>query len=251
MYRYLLTGTALATLAVPLAAQTLIEDKRTQPIRTSQLKGGAGDAVKVTDKGSIELTAGSAITVDGDHDTTNAGKIVVTNADGASGIEVVGDRQADIVNSGTITIDETYTAEDIDNDKDLDGPFAVGRDRVAIRVRGNLVGDIRHTGTITVEGNESAGISVAGLLDGDFVHDGKTSVLGDDSVGVEVGDVTGNVRLAGTISAAGEGSSAAHLGGDIDGALVVQGSIAATGYRQGHLLRGPAQGCRQGRSGRG
>ena len=231
MYRYLLAGTALATLAVPLAAQTLIEDKRTQPIRTSQLKGGAGDAVKVTDKGSIELTAGSAIAVDGDHDTTNAGKIVVTNADGASGIEVVGDRQADIVNSGTITIDETYTAEDIDNDKDFDGPFAVGRDRVAIRVRGNLVGDIRHSGTITVEGNESAGISVAGLLDGDFVHDGKTSVLGDESVGVEVGDVTSNVRLAGTISAAGEGSSAAHLGGDIDGALVVQGTIAATGYR--------------------
>ncbi len=127
--------------------------------------------------------------------------------------------------------DATSAAEDIDNDKDLDGPFAVGRDRVAIRVRGNLVGDIRHTGTITVEGNESAGISVAGLLDGDFVHDGKTSVLGDDSVGVEVGDVTGNVRLAGTISAAGEGSSAAHLGGDIDGALVVQGSIATTGYR--------------------
>ncbi|MBX7481942.1 autotransporter outer membrane beta-barrel domain-containing protein [Qipengyuania qiaonensis] len=231
MYRYLLAGTALATLAVPLAAQTLVEDRRTQPIRTSGLKGGAGDAVKVTDKGSIELTAGSAITVDSDHDTVNDGKIAVTNANGASGIEVVGDRQADIVNSGTITIDETYIPEDFDNDEDLDGPFAVGRDRAAIRVRGNLVGDIRHTGTIAVEGDDSAGISVAGLLDGDLVHDGKTSVVGDNSVGVEVGDVTGNVRLAGSITAVGEGSSAAHLGGDIDGALVIQGNIAATGYR--------------------
>ena len=231
MHRYLLAGTALAALATPLAAQTLVEDKRTQPIRTSELNGGAGDAVKVTDKGSIELTAGSAITVDGNHDAINDGKIVVTNADGASGIEVVGDRQADIVNSGTITIDETYTPEDIDNDKDLDGPFAVGRDRAAIRVRGNLVGDIRHTGTITVEGNDSAGISVAGRLDGDLVHDGKTSVVGDDSVGLEVGDVTGNVRLAGTVTAVGEGSVGAHLGGDIDGALVVQGTIASTGYR--------------------
>lgn len=231
MYRYLLAGTALATLAVPLAAQTLVEDERTQPIRTSQLKGGTGDAVKVTDKGSIELTAGSAITVDSDHDTVNDGKIVVTNADGVSGIEVVGDRQADIVNSGTITIDETYTPEDIDNDKDPDGPFAVGRDRAAIRVSGNLVGDIRHTGTITVEGNDSAGISVAGLLDGDLVHDGKTSVVGDNSVGVEAGDVTGDVRLAGSITAVGAGSSAAHLGGAIDGALVVQGTIASTGYR--------------------
>lgn len=231
MHRYLLAGTALATLAAPLAAQTLVEDKRTQPIRTSELNDGAGDAVKVTDEGSIELTSGSAITVDSDHNATNDGEIVVTNADGASGIEVVGDRQADIVNSGTITIDETYAPSDIDNDKDLDGPFAVGRDRAAIRVRGSLTGDIRHAGTIAVEGNESAGISVAGQLDGDLEHNGKTSVIGDDSVGVEVDDVTGDVRLAGTITAVGEGSEGAHLGGDIGGALVVQGDISATGYR--------------------
>ena len=231
MHRYLLAGSALATLAVPLAAQTLVEDKRTQPIRTSELNGGAGDSVKVTDKGSIELTTGSAITVDSDNDASNEGKIVVTNADGASGIEVVGDRQADIVNSGTITIDETYAPSDIDNDKDLDGPFAVGSDRAAIRVRESLTGDIRHSGTITVEGNESAGISVAGELDGDLIHNGKTSVVGNGSVGVEAGDVTGDVRLAGTITAVGEGSEGAHLGGDIDGALVVQGDISATGYR--------------------
>ena len=231
MHRYLLAGTALATLAVPLAAQTLVEDERTQPIVTSELNDGAGDSVKVTDEGSIELTGGSAITVDSDHDATNEGKLVVTNADGASGIEVVGDRQADIVNSGTITIDETYAPEDIDNDKDLDGPFAVGRDRAGIRVRGNVTGDVRHTGTITVEGNESAGISVAGQIEGDLEHNGKTSVVGDDSVGLEVGDVTGDVRLAGTITAAGEGSKGAHLGGDIGGALVVQGDISSTGYR--------------------
>ena len=231
MHRYLLAGTALATLAAPLAAQTLVEWKRTQPIRTSQLNDGTGDAVKVTDTGSIELTAGSAIIVDSDHDAVNEGKIVVANANGASGMEVVGDRQADIVNAGTITIDETYTPEDIDKDKDLDGPFAVGRDRAAIRVRGNLTGDIRHTGTITVEGNESAGILATGLLDGDFVHDGETSVVGDDSVGVGLDDVTGNIRLAGKITAVGAGSQGAHLGGDIDGALVVQGDISATGYR--------------------
>ncbi|MBX7489845.1 autotransporter outer membrane beta-barrel domain-containing protein [Qipengyuania sp. GH25] len=231
MYRYLLAGTALATLAVPLAAQTLVEDKRTNPIRTSQLNGGTGGGIKVTDKGSIELTSGSAIIVDTSDDVLNAGKIVVTNADGASGIEVIGDRIADITNSGTITIDETYTATDLDNDKDLDGPFAVGMDRAAIRVREGLGGDIKHTGTINVEGDRSAGISVTGLLDGDLTHDGKTNVIGDDSVGVEAGDVTGNVRLAGTISVVGEGAVGARLGGDIDGAMVVQGDIISTGYR--------------------
>ncbi|GAB5351796.1 autotransporter outer membrane beta-barrel domain-containing protein [Qipengyuania sp. 483] len=231
MYRTLLAGSALVALATPLAAQTVVEAKRTQPIRTSELKNGAGDSVKVTKDGSIELTSGSAITVDSDHTATNEGKLIVSNADGASGIEVTGDRQGNIVNSGTITVDETYTATDADKDGDIDGPFAVGTDRAGIRVRGNLTGDIRHSGTITVEGNQSAGISVAGTLDGDLVHDGKTGVLGDGSTGVLVHDVTGNVRLAGTVTAIGEGATAAHFAGDIDGALVVQGEIGSAGYR--------------------
>ena len=65
MYRYLLAGTALAALAAPAAAQTTVDAKRTQPVRTSQLKDGAGDDVKVTKNGSIELTSGSGIVVDG------------------------------------------------------------------------------------------------------------------------------------------------------------------------------------------
>lgn len=231
MYRTLLAGSALAALATPLAAQTVVDAKRTQPIRTSQLKDGAGDAVKVTKDGSVELTAGSAIIVDSDHSATNEGKLVVSNADGASGIEVTGDRQGSIVNSGSITIDETYTPTDSDKDGDLDGPFAVGTDRAGIRVRGNLTGDIRHTGTIAVEGNQSAGIAVAGTLDGKFVHDGKTSVLGNKTVGVSLHDVTGDVRLAGTVTAIGQGATAAKFAGDIDGALVVQGDIGSTGYR--------------------
>lgn len=231
MYRYLLAGTALAALAAPAAAQTTVDAKRTQPVRTSQLKDGAGDDVKVTKNGSIELTSGSGIVVDSDHDATNEGKIVVTNVDGGSGIETTGDRQSDIVNTGTITVDETYEPTDIDNDKDLDGPFAVGTDRVGIRIRGNLTGNIVNSGKITVEGNDSAGIWVAGVVDGKLVHDGETVVLGDRSVGIDVQDVTGDVRLAGTVSAKGEDAIAARFAGDLDGTLVVQGTIVSTGYR--------------------
>lgn len=231
MYRYLLAGTALAALAVPAAAQTTVDSKRTQPVRTSQLDNGAGDDVKVTSNGSIELTSGSGIVIDSDHDATNEGKILVSNADGASGIETTGDRQADIANSGTITVDETYAPEDVDKDGDLDGPFAVGTDRAGIRVRGDLTGNIVNSGKITVEGNDSAGITVAGTLDGKFVHDGETNVLGDQSVGVELHDVTGDVRLAGTVTAKGEDAVAARFAGDLDGTLQVQGTIAATGYR--------------------
>ena len=231
MHRYLLAGTALASLAVPLAAQTLVEDARTQPIRTSELQNGAGDAVTVTEDGSIKPSGGAAITMDSDHDVTNDGAITVTNADGASGIETLGDRQADIVNSGTIVVDETYAPSDIDNDSDLDGPFATGSGRAGIRLGGNLVGDVRHSGTITVEGNQSAGILLGGSLQGDLVHDGKTGVTGDDAIGVDAGDITGDVRLAGTIAAVGQDAVGARLRGDIGGALVVQGEIVATGYR--------------------
>lgn len=241
MLPYLLAGTALATLAAPLAAQTTIDAKRTQPVRTSVLGNGTGDSVKVTKNGSIELTSGSGIVVDSEHDATNEGKIVVTNSDGASGIEVLGNRQSDIVNSGTIVVDETYTPTDIDNDKDLDGPFAVGRDRVGIRARGDITGNILHSGTISVEGKESAGIVVAGTLDGKLVHDGKTGVLGDNSVGVQLAAVTGDVRLAGTVTAVGMGATAARLTGDVGGALVVQGDISSTGYRYTSVPADPSK----------
>ncbi|GAB5348255.1 autotransporter outer membrane beta-barrel domain-containing protein [Alteriqipengyuania sp. 357] len=231
MYRYLLAGTALAALATPLAAQTVISTDRTQPVRTSQLNNGAGGSVKVTKDGSVKPTSGTAITMDSDHDVTNEGEIAVANADGASGIETVGDRVADIVNSGDITIDETYTPTDDDKDGDLDGPFAVGEDRAGIRVRGDLTGNITHSGKIVVEGNQSAGIIVAGTLDGNLVHDGTTGVLGDDGVGVSVQDVTGDVRLAGTVQVVGENSTAARFSGDVGGTLVVQGAISSTGYR--------------------
>lgn len=231
MYRYLLAGTALAALATPLAAQTTVDNTRTQTVRTSQLDGGAGDDVKVTTNGSIELTSGSGIIVDSDHDATNEGEIDISNSDGSSGIETTGDRQSDITNSGDITIDETYTPTDVDNDNDPDGPFAVGTDRAGIRVRGNLTGNIVNSGDIFVEGNDSWGIAVAGTLDGKFVHDGETGVLGDRSVGIELHDVTGDVRLAGAVGVAGEDAVAARFAGDLDGTLVVQGTIASTGYR--------------------
>ena len=88
-----------------------------------------------------------------------------------------------------------------------------------------------NSGTVTVEGNDSTGISLGGPLTGAFTHDGKTTVLGDRSIGVQAQDITGNVRLAGTVTAAGEDAVGARFSGDIQGAMVVQGTIASTGYR--------------------
>ncbi|QWC57312.1 autotransporter domain-containing protein [Erythrobacter sp. 3-20A1M] len=231
MYRTLLAGTALAALATPLAAQTTIDNARTTPVKTSELRNGQGDDLKIGTNGTIKPTGGNAVTVDSDNDVTSDGKITVTDANGASGIVVVGPRAADIVNNGTITIDETYTPTDTDKDGDLDGGFAKGTGRTGIRVGGALTGNVVQAGTITVEGNQSAGVSIDGPLTGAFTHNGRTTVVGDQSVAVAAQDIRGNVRLAGQVGASGAGSVGARFAGDIDGALVVQGVVTASGYR--------------------
>ncbi|HEY0715446.1 MAG TPA: autotransporter domain-containing protein, partial [Polyangia bacterium] len=96
-------------------------------------------------------------------------------------------------------------------------------------ITGNIL--IGSTGTITVEGNNSAGIYLGGPLTGSFTHDGKTTVLGNNTIGIRTSDISGNVRLAGEISAQGQGAIAVQSTGNVSGAMVLQGKIAATGYR--------------------
>ncbi|KQX26384.1 MULTISPECIES: autotransporter outer membrane beta-barrel domain-containing protein [unclassified Sphingomonas] len=233
--RYLLASTCLAALAaVPVHAETTVGDKRTATIRTATIKSGAADDIRITSAGSVVPTvAGPAVVLDSDNKVVNEGTIQATNLDNATGIRAEAGRTGSIVNaaSGKIVLDETYTAEDADKDGDLDGPFAVGTGRVGIRTAGAFAGNVTNSGSIAIEGKDSAGIRLDGRLDGKLIQDGTIAIVGDRSVGVAAGDVTGNVRIAGTITAIGQGAVGASLGGDIGGALVVQGSITATGYR--------------------
>lgn len=229
--------TPIAFTAVPLAAETVINSAVTTPVRTSTANSGAADDVRIGTSGSIKPTAGAAVTIDSDNDVKNEGAIQITGANAATGILAAADVTGDITNSGTITLDEDYTATDTDKDGDLDGPFAQGSGRFGIRVGGALAGNVVNSGSITVEGNQSAGIAVDGALDGALTSSGKISVLGDDSVGIRAGDVTGNVTLTGSIAVQGKNAVAVSLDGDIGGALVVQGAINSTGYRS---TRAPA-----------
>lgn len=229
--RTLLAGTALAALSSPLAAQTVINTARTTPVVTSTVNAGQPADVRIDTAGSVSVTSGTAVTVDSDNSVTNAGAIKISNADNAVGIRVTAGRTANIANSGTITIDETYTATDSDNDGDLDGPFATGTGRTAILIEGALTGNVSHTGTILVEGNQSAGIRALGPITGNVTHEGKTTVIGTNALGVGLGAVSGNVRLAGEIAVQGQGAQGAVLSGDIGGRLQVQSGITATGYR--------------------
>ena len=234
MRKILLASTCLATIAsLPVHAETTITTATTTPVRTSTVKAGAPDDVKITSAGSVKPGGGTAVTIDSNHKVVNEGTIEIGNVNGATGIFANAGTVGGITNAATgkIIIDEPYAPTDIDNDGDLDGPYAVGNNRVGIATGGAFTGNVVNSGTITIEGNDSAGIRLGGPLTGNFTNDGTISVLGDRALGVGLQNVTGNVRLAGTITAVGQDAVAARLAGNINGALVVQGKLTATGYR--------------------
>ena len=234
MRHLLLTSTCLAVLAAPAAAETTISTTVAGPVRTSTVKvPGTPDDILINATGVVNGNAGGGVIIDSNHKLNNQGTIQINNANDVAGVDVTAGVTSGITLGGKIVVDESFTPTDADNDGDLDGPFATGSNRFGIRTNGAMTGNITvtTTGTITVEGNDSAGILLGGPLTGNFSHDGKTRVTGNNSVGVQLGGVSGNVRLAGEISAQGLNSVAVRSAGDVGGALVLQGKISSTGYR--------------------
>src|SRR5690606_36568199 len=158
-------------------------------------------------------------------------------ADGATGILANGGNTGDITIGGPITITDAIDEyKDEDEDGDLDGPFAEGNNRYGVRVTGDspLTGDIRieNSGSIRVEGNNSAGLSVEAPLTGNIVSLGQINVIGDNGYGVRTtGDVSGDVTLLGGIGVVGENSTGVAIDGDVGGQVKIQGAVTATGYR--------------------
>ena len=233
MRHLLLTSTCFVALAAPLAAETTISNTVNGPIRTSTVKAGTPDDILINSSGVVNGTAGGGVIIDSNHKLNNQGTIQIGNVSNVAAVDVAAGVASGITLSGKIVVDESFAPTDADNDGDLDGPFATGSNRFGIRTNGAMAGNIliTSTGTITVEGNNSAGILLGGPLTGNFTNDGKIDVLGNNSVGVQLSGVSGNARLAGTISARGENSIAVRSTGDVGGAMVLQGAIVSTGYR--------------------
>ncbi|HEX7694103.1 MAG TPA: autotransporter domain-containing protein [Sphingomonas sp.] len=235
--RVLLASTCLTPVilfaASPAAAQSTISTAVTTPVNTSTANSGAPSDVSITSTGSVTVTSGTAVTIDSNNAVSNAGAIKITNADNSTGIGTVAGGSGSINNTGTITIDETYTPTDTDNDGDLDGPFASGTGRAGIRTGGVFTGSITNAkgATITVEGNNSYGILLNGALNGNVSTDGTITVTGDNSAGVKTGDINGNARFAGTISASGANANAVLVNGNVSGAVTLEGVITSTGFR--------------------
>ncbi|WP_327754615.1 autotransporter domain-containing protein [Sphingobium sp. SJ10-10] len=236
--RNLLACTAIASVLAALtvaeaAAETTIGSATTTAVKTSTAANGSADDVTVSSTGSITLTSGTAITQDSNNKVSNAGTLKISNADGATGILTTAGTSGNITHSGTITLDEDYTATDSDSDGDVDGAFAKGSNRNGIWVQSGAAhsGNIDSNGTITIEGNQSAGIRVDGPLVGNLSTSGSTSVIGDNGYGVRANAVTGNVTIRGTTAVVGANSVGVALQGDVTGAVKIQGTITSTGYR--------------------
>jgi hypothetical protein len=234
MRRLLFASTCLAALASPAAAETTISTTVTGPVRTSTVKtGGLPDDILINSTGVVNGNASGGVIIDSNHKLNNQGTIQIGNVSNVAAVDVAAGVTSGITLSGKIINDEPFTPTDADNDGDLDGPFATGSNRYGIRTNGAMTGNIliTSTGSIAVEGNNSYGISLGGPLTGNFSTDGKINVLGNNSVGVQLSDVSGNVRAAGEITAQGQGAIALRSTGNVGGAMVLQGKIAATGYR--------------------
>jgi hypothetical protein len=217
--------TGILACASPALADTTVSTATTVPLLTS-----AAGVVTVAKDGSIKLDTGTAVTVDSSSNVTvqEGGTLDMGAGNGATGILAQAGRTSNISNAGTIQALETFTPPDADNNGIPEGPIAQATGRYGIRIApgGTFTGAISNTGTITVDGVDSAGIAVDSALTGSLTNTGTIKVKGDNAVGVRTGAVSGNVSAGGTIGVVGSGAQALVVNGDVGGLVKINGALS-------------------------
>jgi len=228
-----LAGLMLLAAAAPASAETDVTGARTTPIATATAASGAPDNVVVDSGASVEPGSGVAVTLNSNNTVTNSGTIQIQNQDNTTGILVLGGNTGSVTNIGTITINETNTPTTTNSQGAIGGPFAVGSNRYGIRVTGTdpFIGPITNSGTITVQGNDSAAISVETNLQGLLYSGGAVAATGTNAVGIRTLGVSEGINVTGTIAAVGQGAQALAVGGDVGGQVLIQSALTSTGYR--------------------
>ncbi|WP_374472249.1 autotransporter domain-containing protein [Phenylobacterium sp.] len=222
--------------AASAGAETKISTATTAPVQTATVANGQRDDLTVESAGTIKPTAaGVAVTLNSNNTVRNAGSIgFEAGQSNSTAVLIQGGFTGGFINTGSLVATEDFTPTNSDNDDDLDGPFAQGTNRHGVRLvgPGAFTGDIRNdaTGTITIEGNDSAGIRLESQLIGNLTNSGTVNVLGDRGVGISAVNVTGNARVEGQVLVRGENSVGVSLG-DVGGGVRLQGVVTATGYR--------------------
>lgn len=245
------TGIKLAGLAVVLAGvagaepaeanDVTISTATTTPVTTSSPDGVSPGNVTVAAAGSIAVTAGqSAITLNSNNTVTNSGTTGLTssNADNTTGIRITGGFTGAVTNSGAITLSETYTPTDTDNDGDLDGVWAqgTGRNGILLQAGAAHTGNITSNGAITIRGVNSAGVRLDALLNGNLNLTTNVTITGDNSYAYRIAGgsgagVNGDVIVnGGAITVRGAGSGGLLVDAPITGALRIAGTWSVSGF---------------------
>lgn len=234
------TAAALAPLlfAAGAQAQVVINTARTTPVQTSTANNGGAANVQIASGGAVNVTTGTAVTVDSDNDLTilSGGAVSMANsANGSTAVLVTGDSESDVQINGTITVSDNITDyPNTDQDGDADGPWANGSGRYGVRLLGQMIGDlfIGRNAVIRVDGADSYGVSLDDGIVGDVRNQGEVRVVGDRTVGIrQQGTLDGDGWIGGIVNATGEDAVAVSLEGDVTGGLIFQGDLQSTGYR--------------------
>ncbi|MDB5444738.1 MAG: autotransporter subunit beta [Phenylobacterium sp.] len=229
---------ALAALicAGPAQADTTVSGG-SKPVSTSTANAGAPDNVVQT--GTLTVPSGPAITIDSNNSVSNSGSIQAQDVNNVTGILALGGHTGAVTNTGTITFNESATTTTTDSAGNIIGPFATGSGRFGVRVQGPgaFTGDLTNSGSINIQGADSAGVSVDSQLLGAIYNAGTITATGTRSFGIRTtAGVSGGVNLTGSVTATGEGAQAVSLGGDVGGGLVISNALSATGYHS--IVRG-------------
>ncbi len=247
--RIQLVGLAAALVGVAgkdaSANDVTVSTATTTPLVTSAPDGASPGDVTIAAGGSITVTAGqTAVSVNTSNDVSNAGTIASNDSNNTTGISLLGGNAGLIANSNAINLLESYTLADTDNDGDLDGAFAIGTNRhgIFLQAGSTFTGNIVNTGTITIEGENSAGIRLDALLTGNLTSAGPINVTGDNSTAIAInggaaGGVTGDVFVRGGASARGKGADGLVVAAPIGGELRINGAWLVTGF---HSTNRPA-----------
>lgn len=235
--RSLLIAGVVAAPGYALAADLTLDNNRDETVRTSNANSGAGN-ITINSGGSVSVDEGDAVIVDSNHKVTNGGRIESKSGSDGVGILIdgAGTITSVITNNGTISL-----VADTDED-------TLDQKNYGILLEGdtNLAGDIINgtAGTITVDGQDSAGIYTKGGVTGNIKNQGSINASGLSGNGMLIdGPVTGSVSNSGAIntgkasSTTGFGDSAVTTpetrGGE---GIAVSGSVTAGVINDGDAL---------------
>ncbi|MDR3440337.1 autotransporter domain-containing protein, partial [Telmatospirillum sp.] len=221
--------------AAPAYADTTVNSGTTATYNTST----AGN-VTVSGTGTLTGASGAVITIDSSNTATvnSSGTLYAGTATnpvtGNIGIQANAGVTTTITNAGTISVLENFAP---DTTK-ISGSYTSapvsgvsGRYGIYGAAGGTLNAAISNTGTIYVDGENSAGIQVDSTLNGSLSSEGTISVLGDNSYGVKLANVTGNVTVGGTITVTGSAAQGYLQAGNVTGQILIDGAISnSTSY---------------------